>query len=207
MNKMTLLFGTGNPAKLNSLRESLKGLDIELLSLRDMEKSPPDVDESGSSPLENAREKALAYYRFYGVPVFSMDSGLYFDNVPEEEQPGVHVRNISGKRLSDDEMIAYYCGLARKYGGRLTARYKNAVCLVISESEIFQSMDESLWGEPFYIADTPHQRQHQEGFPLDRLSVDIASGKYYFDLPENIETSMNEGFRRFFENSLKEKLL
>lgn len=207
MSKITLLFGTGNPSKLNTMRKSLEGLDIELSSLRDMEKSPPEVDESGSSPLENARIKALTYYRFYGVPVFSLDSGLFFENVPEELQPGVHVRNVAGKHLSDNEMIAYYSALAREYGGRLTARYKNALCLVMSENEVYQSMDESLWGKAFYLTDTPHKRVHTEGFPLDRLSVDIESGEYYYDLPKSVESSMNIGFRRFFENYLKEKLL
>lgn len=207
MSKITLLFGTGNPSKLNTMRESIKGLDIELLSLRDMEKIPPDVDESGSSPLENARIKALSYYRFYGVPVFSLDSGLFFENVSDELQPGVHVRNVGGKHLSDNEMLAYYSALAHKYGGRLTARYKNALCLVMSENEVFQSMDESLWGKAFYLTDTPHKRLHQEGFPLDRLSVEIESGEYYYDLPQSVESSMNNGFRRFFENYLKEKLL
>lgn len=207
MSKITLLFGTGNPSKLNTMRKSLEGLDIELSSLRDMEKSPPVVDESGSSPLENARIKALAYFRFYGVPVFSLDSGLFFENVPEELQPGVHVRNVAGKHLSDNEMIAYYSALAREYGGRLTARYKNALCLVMSENEVYQSMDESLWGKAFYLTDTPHKRVHTEGFPLDRLSVDIESGEYYYDLPKSVESSMNIGFRRFFENYLKEKLL
>lgn len=207
MSKITLLFGTGNPSKLNTMRESLEGLDIELSSLRDMEKSPPEVDESGSSPLENARIKALTYYRFYGVPVFSLDSGLFFENVPEKLQPGVHVRNVAGKHLSDNEMIAYYSTLAREYGGRLTARYKNALCLVMSENEVYQSMDESLWGKAFYLTDTPHKRVHTEGFPLDRLSVDIESEEYYYDLPKSVESSMNIGFRRFFENYLKEKLL
>lgn len=207
MSKITLLFGTGNPSKLNTMRESLEGLDIELSSLRDMEKSPPEVDESGSSPLENARIKALTYFRFYGVPVFSLDSGLFFENVPDELQPGVHVRNVAGKHLSDNEMIAYYSALAREYGGRLTARYKNALCLVMSENEVYQSMDESLWGKAFYLTDTPHKRVHTEGFPLDRLSVDIESGEYYYDLPKSVESSMNIGFRRFFENYLKEKLL
>lgn len=207
MSRITLLFGTGNPSKLSTMRESLEGLDIELLSLRDMAKSPPDVDESGSSPLENARIKALAYYRYYGIPVFSLDSGLFFENVPDELQPGVHVRNIAGKHLSDNEMIAYYAALAREYGGRLTARYKNALCLVMSENEIYQSMDESLWGKAFYLTDTPHKRMHQEGFPLDRLSVDIASGEYYYDLPQSVESSMNIGFRSFFVKYLKEKFL
>lgn len=207
MSKITLLYGTGNPSKLDTMRRSLDGLGIEVLGLRDMDKPAPEVDESGKSPLENARIKALAYYRFYGIPVFSLDSGLFFENVPDELQPGVHVRNVGGKHLSDDEMIEYYSSLARRFGGRLTARYKNALCLVMSEDEAYLSMDESLWGKSFLLSDTPHKRPHKEGFPLDRLSVEINSGNYYFDLPVSVETAMNKGFRSFFENILKEKLL
>ena len=99
-----LLYGTGNPAKLDSMRRQLEGTGIELLGLRDMPESPVNVDESGRSPLENARIKALTYYKQYGVPVFSCDSGLYIQQLPEELQPGTHVRNVNGKRLSDEEM-------------------------------------------------------------------------------------------------------
>lgn len=206
MGKITLLYGTGNPAKLQAMREALSPLNLEIVGLPDMDKAPPEVPENGNNPLENAYEKALAYYLFYGAPVFSCDSGLYFENVSDEEQPGINVRNIGGKRLSDSEMILYYGLKARQYGGKMVARYKNAICLVLSENEIFKSMDESLWGEPFYIVGKPHEKR-VEGFPLDSLSVDIASGEYYFDLPQNVESNMNEGFRVFFENVLKEKLL
>ncbi|MDE6031082.1 MAG: xanthosine triphosphate pyrophosphatase, partial [Oscillospiraceae bacterium] len=181
-----LLYGTGNSAKLQSMREILKPLDIEIIGLSDM-KEVPSVDESGSSPLENARIKALTYYHFYDIPVFSCDSGLFFDNpdFPAELQPGVNVRTVGGKRLSDEEMTAYYGGLAAKYG-RLTARYKNAVCFVLSENIMAESMDDSLSGNPFYIVDKPHEkwRNQVEGFPLDCLSVHIPTGKYYYDLTE-----------------------
>lgn len=205
MIERKLLYGTGNPAKLEAMRETLRPLDLEILGLRDMEKAPPEVAENGSDPLENACEKALAYYRFYGVPVFSCDSGLYFDGCPDEEQPGIHVRNIGGKRLSDSEMILYYALKAREYGGKLTARYKNAVCLVLSEDKVYKSMDESLWGEPFCIVEKPHEKR-QDGFPIDSLSVDVASGKYFYDLPEPVDERFFNGFRSFFENALKEKL-
>lgn len=204
--RLKLLYGTGNPAKLQAMTEALSPLNLEIIGLADMDRKPPEVPENGNDPLENAYEKAMAYYRFYGVPVFSCDSGLYFDNVPGEWQPGIRVRNIEGKRLSDSEMIIYYALKAREYGGKLVARYKNAICLVLSENEIHRSMDESLWGEPFYIVGKPHEKR-VEGFPLDGLSVDIATGKYYFDLPKKVESAMNEGFRGFFENALKEKLL
>lgn len=42
------------------------------------------------------------------MPVFSCDSGLYFDGVhgvQEEIQPGVHVRNVNGRSLLDEDHI------------------------------------------------------------------------------------------------------
>ena len=113
---MKLLFGTGNAAKLSVMRNRLKKIDIELIGLNDLRAEGmdiPEIAETGSTPLENARIKALAYYRAFDMPVFSCDSGLYFDNVPDELQPGVHVRNVNGKCLSDDEMVEYYSGLAK----------------------------------------------------------------------------------------------
>ena len=126
----------------------------------------PSVSETGNAPLENARQKAMAYYQAFKMPVFSCDSGLYFDEVPDEIQPGVHVRNVNGRCLSDDEMIAYYTGLAKQYGN-LTAYYKNAICLVLDETQIFETMDPSIASEPFILTDTPHSAIRKAGFPLD----------------------------------------
>lgn len=200
---MTLLYGTGNPAKLNAMRKKLAPIGIELIGLKDMPTPPPSVHESGSSPLENARIKALAYFKHYGVPVFSCDSGLYFDGLPDDIQPGVNVRRVGGRSLTDEEMTEYYSSLAAKYG-RLTARYKNAVCFVAAEGHVAESMDERLWGDPFYIVDKPHKKR-VEGFPLDRISVEIKSGLYYYDLPlkaEDNPISRRSAFADFFEEAL-----
>ncbi len=40
-------------------------------------------------------------------------------------------------------------------------------------------------------------------FPLDSLSVDIHSGRYYHGLEdETVETDMEQGFKVFFEKAL-----
>lgn len=203
-----LLYGTGNQGKLECMKQQYAPSWVEIIGLKDMDRSAPSVYESGSSPLENARIKAMAYYRFYGIPVFSCDSGLYFDNVPDEIQPGVHVRNVGGRTLTDEEMLAYYSGLAEKYG-TITARYRNAICLVLSEDNIVESMDESLSGNPFYIVSKPHEKGIKiEGFPMDCLSVHIPSGKYYYDLSDEerglYPGNTHSGYRSFFEKALKD---
>ena len=73
---MKLLYGTGNPAKISAMRQRLKELDIELTGLEDMKEQGyeiPVAPENGSTPLENARQKALAYYKAFHMPVFSCD--------------------------------------------------------------------------------------------------------------------------------------
>ena len=207
---MKLLYGTGNPAKISAMRQRLKELDIELAGLEDMKAQGyeiPAAPEDGSTPLENARQKALVYYKAFHMPVFSCDSGLYFDNVPDEIQPGVHVRTINGKYLSDEEMLAYYTGLVKKYGP-LTARYRNAICFVKDENSIYEAMDEAMESEKFILTDTPHSRIRRKGFPLDSISIDIATGKYYYDLSmEQLDkVAVEDGFLLFFKK-LKEKVL
>lgn len=156
-----------------------------------------------ATPLENARLKAMAYYEAFQIPVFSCDSGLYFDNVPDEVQPGVHVRNVNGKCLSDDEMIDYYSGLVKAYGN-LVARYRNAICFVMDNTHIYEAMELSMESEKFILTDKPHSTVRKEGFPLDSISLDIKTNKYYYDLPEDKleQVAVEDGFLEFFKNIL-----
>lgn len=199
---MTLLFGTSNQAKLAYMKKRLSSLRIRIIGLCEMDRRPPEVDETGNSPLINARLKAQAYYDFYRTPLFSCDSGLYLAGLPAEQQPGVHVRHVGGRRLSDEEMIDYYGGLARRYGD-LTARYRNAVCLILSDHERFESMADDLSDRPFILTGTPHPRR-EAGFPLDSLSLDMETGSYYYDLQNRSsdESASDDGVVRFFRQSL-----
>lgn len=202
---LRLLYGTGNAAKLEAMRNRLEGLNLEILGLRDIDKRIPEVEENGVTPLENARVKAHAYYEAFGMPVFSCDSGLYFEGVPEEIQPGVHVRTVNGKYLTDEEMLEYYTGLARKYGD-LKARYRNAICLVMDRDHVYESMEESLASQPFLLTARPHSKVRHKGFPLDSLSVDIETGEYFYDLEEEQvdQVAVEDGFLQFFREVLQE---
>lgn len=203
---MKVLYGTGNAAKLDAMKNSLAHLDVEIIGLHDMELSCPDVPETGSTPLENARQKALAYYAFYGIPVFSLDSGLFFPDLPGEVQPGVHVRTINGKALSDTEVRDHYIALASEYGD-IKAQYRNAVCLVVDREHIYEIYDESCFSEPFLLTATPCGPIRRKGFPLDSISLDIQTKKYYYDMNEERldKMAVEEGIVRFFEQVIGER--
>lgn len=200
---MRILYGTTNQAKLDSMKPIAEELGFELIGLKELGKPVPKVDESGRNPLENAELKARAYYQAFSMPVFSCDSGLYFEGLAEEQQPGTHIRRVDGLEMTDQQMIAYYSGLASAHGGCLCGRYRNAIYLVMDEDTSFWSMDESIATESFLLTDVAHEKQ-VPGFPLDSLSKDIGTGEYYYDMPERVLCdSTGQGIRRFFEEAFK----
>ena len=205
---MKLLYGTGNPAKVAAMQNRLSELGIELISLKDLQaqgKEIPAVPETGNTPLENARQKAHAYYEAFQMPVFSCDSGLYFEDVPEEIQPGVHVRTVDGEHLTDEQMLAHYIGLVKRYG-RITAKYRNAICFVQDPEHSYEAMTPDMESEKFWLTDIPHSSIRRVGFPLDSISLDPQTGKYFYDLPETTvdQVAVEEGFLTFFKQ-IREK--
>lgn len=196
---MQVLYGTTNQAKFLSMKEAIKGLDIEIIGLKDLNKPIPIVDEDGENPLENAKRKAQVYYNAFKMPVFSCDSGLYFEDLQDSLQPGTHVRRINDKQLTDEEMIVYYANLAKRHDGQLIANYHNAIYFIFDEGHKYFCMDESLMSESFILVSKPHHRRIK-GYPLDSLSVEMNSMAYYYDLKNNaVDASVvDEGFKSFF---------
>ena len=123
---MQIIYGTGNDAKIAYMQRALGSLPCEIIGLKDaaVERGIeiPQVEETGTTPLENARLKAEKYFQIFKCPVFSCDSGLYLwnhttgDPLPGDLQPGIHVRGRGRVRLSDDELIRHYISLVKKYG-------------------------------------------------------------------------------------------
>lgn len=209
-----IIYGTGNNAKIAYMKRALERLPVEITGMKEAAREEglrlPEVEETGDTPLENARLKAESYFKLFQAPVFSCDSGLYLWNdrtgepLPEAEQPGIHVRGRGEKRFSDDELLAYYINLVKKYG-QIRARYKNAICLIWDEKTRAESMEESLWGEEFLLTDKPHLRK-VEGFPLDSISLDCKTQKYFYDLEGESQDKMmsDGGFGYFFRCFLEE---
>lgn len=201
---LKLIYATKNPAKVMAMQARLQKLPIQIDSLPNISGKLPDVVEDGDTPLANARKKALAYYEALRQPVFSCDSGLYFEGDASAEQPGIHVRTIGGTYLTDDEMIEHYTGLVKRYG-QIKAHYKNAICLILDENHIYEAMDPDMESQPFLITDRPHEMR-KNGFPLDSISLEIESGRYYYDIArEDLDVlAVEEGFLRFFTEILNE---
>lgn len=173
---MDVIFATKNPAKVKKYKEELEKNGINLLTINDLDIDIP-IDENGKDCLENAYIKAKTYFDTTGRPSIGMDNSLFIEELPADKQPGTHVRRINGKELTDDEMIEYYSGLVKEYGGRLTAKwvYGMVICDKNGKKEFTWSKDE------FYFVDKINEKRNV-GYPLDSMSIDKKLNKYFVDL-------------------------
>jgi len=85
---MQLLVATTNEGKLNEYRSLLAGLPLEWWSLADVGLQNTDVEESGSTFVENALLKARTYQQLSNLNVLSDDSGLCVDYL--NGAPGIY---------------------------------------------------------------------------------------------------------------------
>ena len=176
-----VLFATKNPAKIKRFKDVLLENNIELISIKDLdEKDRIEVEETGKNALENAYLKAKAFYDKLKIPTFAMDDSLFLDDVPDEYQPGTHVRRVGGKELSDEEMIEYYTSLVKKYGTeidgekRLVSRWKYAIVLIDNGKRYNYEWELSR----FYYVEKKNP-EYEKGYPLGAISKYIETGEYY----------------------------
>jgi len=191
---MKILIGTTNAAKVKVFSKQFDGYPVELLTLNDLgiKKHP---DEDGKNPMENAMIKA-AYYGQFHDPVITEDSSLYIKELPMDDprQPGLFVRRApDGHEMTDAEMTEYYAALAHSLGGKATAYWLDgyAVCKDGKVTGFMNDSDELNQAYAFYLVDTPHENSH-DGWPIDRISVDIKTGRYITDVVWGAELTAKE---------------
>ena len=187
---MKVLIGTTNPAKVTRFAEFLPERGIEFLTLRDLNITA-EPKETGTTPEENARIKA-AFYGQFCDRVICNDSGLYFDALALDDprQPGLNIRTPLGRRLDDEEMIAWYSELVRSLGGKTLAYYLDGIA-VYRDGMIESYTDEQGKLAAFYMVDTPSENRHP-GWPLDSLSVNRNTMTYFVDRGNNIYDPVGE---------------
>ena len=110
---------------------------------------------------------------------------------------------------NDDFVFSYRVGGILKHNGKiLLQRPKNDDYAIIgghvAAMETSMEMELSMESEKFILTDKPHSTVRKEGFPLDSISLDIKTNKYYYDLPEDKleQVAVEDGFLEFFKNIL-----
>ena len=172
---MKILFATTNAAKVEKYKKGLEEKGIELITIKDLD-FKLNIDENGKNAIENAYIKAKAYYEVAKIPTIGMDNNLFIEELPEEKQPGTHVRRVNGKELTDDEMIEYYTNLVKEYGGKLTAKWVYGMVIYNGKEKKEYSWSKSN----FYLVDKPCDKR-TPGYPLDSISVNPENNQHWLE--------------------------
>lgn len=177
-----IVFATGNPTKSKRFSDGLSKFNIEVLSLKDLE-IDIDVEENGKNAIENALIKARECFKVTNMPSIGMDDTLYLENVPNEKQPGLFVRRINGKTLTDEEMINYYTDLVRQYGsdGKLYCKWVYGLAVIDQDGK---ESTYTWYKDNFYMVEIP-SKNINPGYPLNSISKYKTIDKYFSEVTDD----------------------
>lgn len=163
---------------------------------------PIDIDENGETAVENALIKARAYFQVVNMPTIAGDSGMNIEGLPKEEQPGLYVRRVNGKTLSDDEMIAYYSNLAGRANRDCYIHYFTGIALITEKGTFTTELKEA----PLKLSPIPNTNRTHRGNPLDVITL-LEDGRYFNDLSDEERTALDKAGEEEFTDFIVRHLL
>jgi XTP/dITP diphosphohydrolase len=129
-----VIFATSNEGKMKEIKEILKDLDIELLSLKEAGLDP-DIEESGVTFEENAIIKARQVMELTGEIVLADDSGIEVDYL--DKAPGVYSARFLGEDTPYSIKNQYIIDqLVKAKDEERTARFVCVIACALPNGEI-----------------------------------------------------------------------
>ena len=109
-----------------------------------------------------------------------MDDTLYMEGVPEDLQPGLFVRRVNGKNLTDEEMIEHYTNLVKEYGinGRINCKWIYGLAVINEKGE---ETTYSWFKDDFYMTSSRSDKINP-GYPLNSISKYKKLDKYFTEV-------------------------
>jgi XTP/dITP diphosphohydrolase len=139
-----LLIATGNRGKVKEIQALLEGLDVELVTPKDIGLEL-EVHEDGQTYAENAGKKALAYSKASGLLSLADDSGLEVDAL--DGAPGLYSARYSPLPGATDAdrrayMLKNLAGKPRPW----TAHFHATVAIGLPDGQVLFA-DGNCYGE------------------------------------------------------------
>jgi XTP/dITP diphosphohydrolase len=129
-----LVVATKNEGKAREVAEILTGLPFEVLSLSEYPDAP-DVEETGSTFVENATIKARAYAAFTGELTLADDSGLEVDALDGE--PGIYSSRFAPTTPERNARLLYMMKDVPE--GQRGARFRCAISIATPDGRVWVS--------------------------------------------------------------------
>ena len=184
-----IIFATSNQSKSKRFSKGLKELGIEVLSLKDIDVKL-DVEEDGSTAIENALIKARECYKKTKKPSMGMDDTLYMEGVPEDRQPGLFVRRVNGKSLTDEEALEYYTNLVKEYGvdGKINCKWIYGLAVINEKGEEATY----TWSKDNFYMVSSRSDKINPGYPLNSISKYKRLDKYFTEVTDDDIKILND---------------
>ncbi|MEZ3505642.1 MAG: XTP/dITP diphosphatase [Lachnospiraceae bacterium] len=135
--KRTIIFATGNEGKMREIREILRDMDAEILSMKEAGIAV-EIEENGNTFEENAAIKAQAVsaaVKEQGAIVLADDSGLEIDYLNKE--PGIYSARYLGETtpyaVKNQNLIDRLEGVP---DNKRTARFVCAIAAALPDGEV-----------------------------------------------------------------------
>lgn len=175
MKSTEIIVATGNPHKVEEIREILAVHGFRVLSLNDVgAEGIPEPEEDGDTFAHNARIKATQYARAINRMVLADDSGLSVDALGGA--PGIFSARWSGLGVTREERDnannkKLLQELASTPADRRTARFVCAMCLSAADGSVIAETVGEFYGSIGTNA------RGVNGFGYDPLFVVDANGQ------------------------------
>lgn len=181
----TFVIASNNPKKVNELNRILNPMGITAKTAKEMGVSLDDVEETGTTFVENARLKARAAFERTKLPCIADDSGLMVDAL--NGAPGVYSARYSSENATDsannEKLLAE---LSEVQPARRTAKFVCVICCILENGKEIIAHGECIGT----IAAKP---RGNDGFGYDPLFI-VKGGKSFAQLsPEEKDKISHRG--------------
>lgn len=181
-----LLVASNNQHKIKEIKEILKDRPVEVVSLKESG-IDIDVEETGTSFMENAYIKAKAIYDLLdnkeGYLVMSDDSGLEVDAL--DGAPGIYSARFAGdhgnSKKNNEKLLASLEGVEFE---KRTARFVCAIALIYGQGQVLKFVGE-VEG---YITDKEYGK---DGFGYDPVFFTKEFNKTFAEISPEEKNSIS----------------
>ena len=194
---MEFILATANPGKIKEMSDILKGFDIEIKTRADLG-IDMEIEETGTTFIDNAMLKAVAICKTAGMPAIADDSGLMIESL--DGRPGVYSSSFGGEDLTNEQRVVYLLDEMKNMEHR-EAKFVCTIVCVFPDGSVLSARGEcrgKILTEP----------RGSGGFGYDPVFLPHGYDKSMAELPADEKNRISHrGIAlREFTNLLKDKL-
>ena len=169
---MKIILATHNRDKEKELQKALQGINVEICSLFDFPEVD-DIEETGTTLLENSLLKARTVFDITGIPAIADDTGLEVSFL--DGAPGVYSARYAGDNVSyQDNVTKLLNELDGVPSEKRSARFRTVVTYI--------DKNEELWTEGYIDGIISETIIGDRGFGYDPVFFVPDIGKTFAEL-------------------------